>query len=35
VLGITTVGAANGVAVFSGLSITLASTGYTLQATAT
>jgi hypothetical protein len=32
--GITTVGAANGVAVFSGLSITLAGTGYTLQATA-
>jgi hypothetical protein len=32
--GITTVGAANGVAVFTGLSITLAGTGYTLQATA-
>ena len=32
--GITTVGAANGVAVFSGLSITLAGIGYTLQATA-
>jgi hypothetical protein len=32
--GITTVAAANGVAVFSGLSITLAGIGYTLQATA-
>jgi hypothetical protein len=32
--GITTVGAANGVAVFSGLSISLAGIGYTLQATA-
>ena len=32
--GITTVGAANGVAVFSGLSISLAGTGYTLLATA-
>ena len=32
--GITTVGAANGVAVFSGLSISLAGVGYTLQATA-
>ncbi len=32
--GMTTVGAANGVAVFSGLSITLAGLGYTLQATA-
>jgi hypothetical protein len=32
--GITTVGAANGVAIFSGLSISLAGTGYTLLATA-
>ncbi|HET9707460.1 MAG TPA: hypothetical protein VFP39_04065, partial [Gemmatimonadales bacterium] len=32
--GTTTVGAANGVAVFSGLSISLAGIGYTLQATA-
>ena len=32
--GITTVGAANGVAVFPGLSISLAGTGYTLLATA-
>jgi len=32
--GITTVAAANGVAVFSGLSISLAGIGYTLQATA-
>lgn len=31
--GVTTVGAANGVAVFSGLSISLAGTGYTLLAT--
>ena len=33
--GVTTVAAANGVAVFTGLSISLAGTGYTLQATAT
>lgn len=32
--GITTVGAANGVAVFRGLSISLAGIGYILQATA-
>jgi hypothetical protein len=32
--GTTTVGAANGVAVFSGVSINLAGVGYTLQATA-
>jgi len=33
--GVTTVATANGVAVFTGLSISLAGTGYTLQATAT